>query len=248
MKIYGLIGYPLTHSFSKKYFNEKFEKEGLIQCKYENFPIKSIDELSELIINNKEICGLNVTIPYKEKVIPFLDVIDDNARNIGAVNTIKITRNGKKPVMSGFNTDAYGFEESLKPLINNNVKNALILGTGGASKAVAYVLDKLNIRYFFVTRNPRSNNHFAYSDLNGKIINDCQLIINTSPVGMFPDVNSYPDIPYVYISEKHILYDLIYNPPETLFLQRGKAIGAKTINGLPMLHLQAEKAWEIWNQ
>ncbi len=247
MKIYGLIGYPLTHSFSKNYFNEKFEKDGLIQCKYENFPLKSVDELPGLIHNNKEICGLNVTIPYKEKVIPFLDFLDDNAKNIGAVNTIKIKRNKQKPVLTGFNTDAYGFQESLKPLLNRNINNALILGTGGASKAVAYILGKLNIRYFFVTRNPRSNNHIAYGDLNCKIINDFKLIINTSPVGMFPDSGNFPDIPYDCISEKHILFDLIYNPPETVFLKKGKEKGAKTINGLPMLHLQAEKAWEIWN-
>ncbi len=247
MKLYGLIGYPLSHSFSRKYFSEKFEKEGLLQCRYDNYPLKSVDELPDLITDNEDICGLNVTIPYKEQVMRFMDSLDDNARNIGAVNTIKIIRKKQKPLMIGFNTDAYGFQESLKPFLNKTIKNALILGTGGASKAVAYVLGKLNISYMFVTRNPRNRNHFAYNDINGSVMSNFQLIVNTSPVGMYPDICNFPDIPYECISEKHILFDLIYNPPETVFLKKGKEMGAKIINGLPMLHLQAEKAWEIWN-
>jgi shikimate dehydrogenase len=247
MKLYGLIGYPLTHSFSKKYFNEKFEKEGLTQCKYENYPLKAIDELPDLINNNPEIIGLNVTIPYKEKVLSFLDMLDENARKIGAVNTIKIIRNNLKLSLKGFNTDTYGFYASLKPYLNENIKHALILGTGGASKAVAYILAQLNISFSFVTRTPRSDNHISYTSLSGTMLNEFQLIVNTSPVGMFPAINDYPDIPYGSISKKHILFDLIYNPPETVFLKKGKEMGAQTINGLPMLRLQAEKAWEIWN-
>ncbi len=247
MKQYGLIGYPLTHSFSKKYFNEKFEKEGLAQCRYENYPLKSIDELPELINDNADICGLNVTIPYKEQVLPFLDTIDENAAKIGAVNTIKIIRNKQKPSLHGYNTDAYGFYTSLKPYLNKHIRHALILGTGGASKAIAYVLGQLNINYLFVTRNPRSENHISYSDLCGPVLYNFQLIVNTSPVGMFPDIQSCPDIPYEFISKKHILFDLIYNPPETVFLKKGKDRGALTINGQPMLQYQAEKAWEIWN-
>ncbi|MXV49550.1 shikimate dehydrogenase [Pedobacter sp. HMF7647] len=258
MKKFGLIGYPLSHSFSKGYFTEKFEKEGLDDYSYELFPLKDISDLPELLKKEHHLCGLNVTIPHKIGVMFYLNKIDEAARDIDAVNCIKIVNS--RPVddffsgeissmdvrLEGYNTDAYGFEESLKPLLNNNHKQALVLGNGGAARAVVYVLKKLGISFKVVSRRS-TRNQFSYSEIDENVISDYKLIINTTPLGMSPQTGEYPDIPYQYLTDKHLLYDLIYNPEETLFLKKGKERGASVKNGLEMLHLQAEKSWEIWN-
>ena len=242
MKQFGLIGYPLSHSFSKGYFSEKFQKESIFDCQYDIFPLEKIEDFVELCAQHKNIVGLNVTIPYKEKIIPFLDELDDEAKAIGAVNTIKFT-NGK---MIGYNTDCFGFEMSLKPLLKAHHNSALILGTGGASKAVEYVLKKLGISFQYVSRT-KSSTSISYNDLNSFIIQHSTLIINSTPIGMYPNVDIAPNIPYDAITNQHLLYDLIYNPAETQFLTKGKIRGAQTKNGLEMLYLQAERSWEIWN-
>ncbi len=247
MKLYGLVGFPLSHSFSKQYFAEKFRREKITGCRYENFPLSSLDELPALIENHPELAGLNITIPYKEKVLGLLDSIDENARAIGAVNTISINRLQGKVKLEGYNTDAFGFYASLKPWLDRNMKNALILGTGGASKAVAHVLENLGISCLFVSRHPGSGRQISYAELCGPVLYNFQLVVNTSPVGMYPNADTCPDIPYEFLTEKHLLYDLVYNPPETKFLAKGREMGARTVNGMEMLHLQAEKAWEIWN-
>lgn len=216
-------------------------------CQYENFPMQSTEELPELVAGYPELKGLNVTIPHKEKIISFLDNLDENASAIGAVNTIKIIHDKDKTTLQGYNTDAYGFYTSIKPFIGKNVKNALILGTGGASRAVAYVLKNMGLSCLFVSRHPRSGDHISYEELCGPVLYNFPLVVNTSPVGMYPDEEECPDIPYEFITEKHLLYDLVYNPLETVFLRKGREMGARTINGLKMLYLQAEKAWEIWN-
>lgn len=242
MKQFGLIGYPLSHSFSQKYFTEKFENEHIGGCRYDNFPLTEINEFKDLISNN-DLTGLNVTIPYKQVVMPFLDSVEDEAAAIGAVNTIQF-RNGK---LKGYNTDVYGFVESLMPFIlERSDLKALILGTGGASKAVAYGLKKMHIQYQFVSRTERENT-ITYDALTPELVKQNQLIVNTTPLGMYPNVDEAPKIPYNGITDEHILYDLVYNPVETLFLLKGKEKGAEIKNGLEMLHLQAEKAWEIWN-
>ncbi|HRH56964.1 MAG TPA: shikimate dehydrogenase [Chitinophagales bacterium] len=242
MKQFGLIGYPLSHSFSKGYFSEKFQKESIFDCQYDIFPLEKIEDFVELCAQHKNIVGLNVTIPYKEKIIPFLDELDDEAKAIGAVNTIKFT-NGK---MIGYNTDCFGFEMSLKPLLKAHHSSALILGTGGASKAVEYVLKKLGISFQYVSRT-KSSTSISYNDVNSFIIQHSTLIINSTPIGMYPNVDIAPNIPYDAITNQHLLYDLIYNPAETQFLTEGKIRGAQTKNGLEMLYLQAERSWEIWN-
>ncbi|MFH0865674.1 MAG: shikimate dehydrogenase [Bacteroidota bacterium] len=247
MNIYGLIGYPLTHSLSAQYFSEKIFRENIHDCRYELFPLKNISELESLVRKNIGLKGLNITIPYKESVLPYLTSIDNVAKEIGAVNTIKII-DSKNFILHGCNTDAFGFEESLKPLLKNDQKKALILGSGGASKAVAYVLKKLGVQYFFVTRTKKNNSDFLlYNEISEDIISSHTLIINATPVGMFPEMNTAPDIPFHLISRKHILYDLVYNPSETLFMKCGIEQGAIVKNGLEMLYLQAEKSWEIWN-
>jgi shikimate dehydrogenase len=242
MKQYGLIGYPLSHSFSKGYFSEKFSKEKITDSNYEIYPIETIQYFEALCQSHPNFIGLNVTIPYKEQVIPFLDALDEEAKSIGAVNTIKF-ENGKK---IGYNSDCYGFERSIKPFLQTHHKEALILGTGGASKAVEYVLKKLGIQFQYVSR-AKSERAISYNDLNEEIIQKSTIIINTSPVGMYPNVTAAPPIPYEFIGEKHLLYDLVYNPEETLFLKNGKTKGAQVKNGLEMLYLQAERSWEIWN-
>ncbi|MBN2481651.1 MAG: shikimate dehydrogenase [Bacteroidales bacterium] len=247
MKGYGLIGLPITHSFSKQFFTKKFRKESLFDCYYENFPIETIDRLHDLITGHPELAGLNVTIPYKETILSFLNDLDDEAREIGAVNTVKIYRPERTYRLKGFNTDAYGFEASIIPFLKPSHRNALILGTGGASKAVAFVLKKHNIRTTFVSRNPVRQGQISYKDLSPEIFSEAQIIVNTSPVGMYPDTGSFPDIPYHELTPGHILYDLIYNPAITRFLEKGKSKGATVFNGMKMLQLQAERAWEIWN-
>ncbi len=245
---YGLIGYPLSHSFSAQYFSEKFYREGIHDVRFELFPLTDLNKLPELIKITPELQGLSVTIPYKESVIQYLNSIDPLAENIGAVNCIRITRN-EDISLKGFNTDIFGFEESLKPLLQKQHQKAIILGTGGASKAVAFVLKKLNIQFISVTRNTnKSPNALNYSDLTKDIISSHTLIVNTTPAGMFPNINEAPEIPYQFLTNEHLLFDLVYNPTETLFMKKGIEKGATVSNGLQMLYLQAEKSWQIWNE
>ena len=245
-KSYGLIGYPLTHSFSKKYFNDKFEKQNITDSEYNLYPIEDIALLPQLIKNNPSLAGLNVTIPYKETVIPFLNELDPVAKAIGAVNCIKIEA-GK---LTGYNTDAFGFRQSIKPFLESQHERALILGTGGASKAVNYILKEIGIDCYFVTREKdhKMPNTFSYDELNEYIISSFKLIINTTPVGMHPNMNDAPPLLYGSVGKGHLLYDLVYNPIETEFLKRGKEHGASVVNGLSMLHQQADEAWRIWNK
>lgn len=247
MKRYGLLGYPLTHSFSKRYFTDKFEKEN-IDSTYENFEIDSIDKFHGIIKNNPEIIGLNVTIPYKEQVIPFLDELNDSAREIGAVNTIQVKRGESGTQLKGFNTDTFGFEASLKPHLKEHHKKALILGTGGASKALKYVLTKLGIDFISASIEELKNNEIRYEDIDEKIIAERLLIINATPLGTFPKINACANIPYEFITKKHLLFDLVYNPEITQFMQKGLDKGATVKNGYEMLLGQAEKAYEIWNE
>lgn len=246
MPVFGLIGKSLGHSFSKKYFEEKFIKEGLSGYSYQNFELPTIQEFNATL-KTTALTGVNVTIPYKEEIIPFLDELDSDAKEIGAVNTIVISTINGKPHTKGYNTDIYGFQQSIKPFLNSNHQRALILGTGGASKAVAFALNALGIDYLFATRTPSQSNHIAYEDINDIVLKHFLFIVNTTPVGTFPNTEEAPSIPYHYLTPKHFLYDLVYNPSETLFLKKGKEHGCLTQNGLDMLKLQAEAAWEIWN-
>ena len=243
MKTYGLIGKNIDYSFSRSFFKKKFELEKL-NCDYKNFDIDNIDKFLSILKINKKINGLNVTIPYKETIIPFLDEIDFEAQKIGAVNTIKIKNNK----LIGYNTDHYGFAKTIIPYLNNNHNSALILGTGGASKAVNFALNKLKIRSQFVSRDPKLNKHLSYNCLTKDIIKNNTIIINCTPIGTYPNIKDSPDIPYKHITQDHILFDLIYNPAQTKFLEKGFQAKAQTINGLRMLELQAEKSWEIWNK
>jgi shikimate dehydrogenase len=239
---FGLVGKNISYSFSKGYFGAKFEKLNLEDCSYDNLDFQNIEDFPKFIKQNPTISGLNVTIPYKEAIIPFLDKLSKRAIEIGAVNTIKITKSGK---LKGFNTDYIGFQKSIEPLLNVNHKKALILGTGGASKAVAYALKQLEIPYLFVSRNDIGD-AIGYNQINEKTFEEFQIIINCTPVGTFPNTNSCPEIPYEYFTTNHLAFDLIYNPAETLFLKKAKEQGAIVKNGLEMLTLQAEKSWDIW--
>jgi shikimate dehydrogenase len=254
MRKFGLIGYPLGHSFSKKYFTEKFIRENISDCQYENYPLTDIDLLSELISNNSDIYGLNVTIPYKSAVIKYLDFIDDQARSVGAVNVLKLNRSGNKVVLKGFNSDIDGFRDSILPYLGDKVSNALVLGTGGGAKAVCYVLGKLGIKITSVdivkqksVGNSRDCSILKYSEITDDILISNQLIVNTTPLGMFPDIHRKPDLNYSCLNYSHILFDLVYNPELTSFLIAGKEQGCTIISGINMLYGQAEKAWEIWN-
>lgn len=242
MSKFGLIGKNIDYSFSKKFFSEKFESENLPHS-YQNFDIPSMDFFKEIISETIDLKGLNVTIPYKESIIPHLDFLDETAKKIGAVNAIKISEEKK---LTGYNTDFYGFQKSLEKFLPLQQKTALILGTGGASKAIAYALENLGFDFKIVSRT-ESLNTISYESLNKSIIENHLLIVNCTPLGTFPNIHEYPAIPYQFITENHILFDLIYNPAETEFLKQGKMLGAKTANGLRMLEFQAEKAWEIWN-
>ena len=243
-KRFGLLGRNISYSFSKGYFTDKINCENFAGCTYENFDIPEITAFPEVIKNTSDLKGMNVTIPYKETVIPFLDKLSKKAELIGAVNTIKIT---KKVKMKGYNTDYYGFKKSLEPLLEPHHKKALILGTGGASKGVAFALDELDIPYTFVSREAKENG-IDYDRINATTFDNYQIIINATPVGTSPNVEAFPLIPYEYFTEKHIAYDLIYNPAETQFLKKAKQHGAQIKNGLDMLIFQAEKAWKIWNK
>ena len=240
-KIYGLVGRELSHSFSKSFFENKFQSLN-IDSVYENFEIETITQIEDVFAVS-DLAGLNVTIPYKEAVIPMLDELDESAKSVGAVNCIQI-KNGKHV---GYNTDVFGFRQMIKPFLESHHERALILGKGGAAKAVAHVLNELGLTVFFVTRNPKEENDFSYHDINEAMINSCGIIVNTTPVGMFPDTENAPAIPYEFLSDINLVVDLIYNPKETLFMKKAKSFGANSINGETMLHQQAEKSWEIWN-
>lgn len=244
-QLYGLLGRNISYSFSREYFTRKFEQLGLTEHQYVNFDIAEISELPHILKREKEsLRGFNVTIPYKQDVFTYLDDVAPDAQKIGAVNVVKVFADGH---LEGYNTDVIGFENSLKPLLKLHHKKALILGTGGAAKAVAFVLGKLQIGYLFVSRNAGSSNSIRYDQLDEKILEEYTIIINTTPLGTFPETEKYPAIPYEFIHSGHLLYDLIYNPAETTFLKKGKEQGAVVKNGLEMLELQAEAAWEIWN-
>jgi len=245
MKQFGLIGFPLGHSFSKKFFTEKFEREN-IDARYDLYELQDISEFVALK-DKPELSGLNVTIPYKEQVMPFLNELDETAAKIGAVNVIKFIRSEGKLVLKGYNSDAIGFENSLKPFIQPYHKKALILGTGGASKAIDYTLHKLGIETTFVSRSAKSD-MLTYRQLTAEIMADYSVIVNASPVGTFPHSDECPDIPYQFLTDKHLLFDVVYNPAQTLFLKKGKEQGAQGLNGEGMLIGQAVAAWEIWNE
>ncbi len=247
MKYFGLIGFPLSHSFSKGYFTEKFAREGIRDCQYENYPIEHIGLLPELLADIPGLAGLNVTIPYKKQVIALLDELDDEAEQVGAVNTIAFIKQGGCSYLRGYNTDVFGFRMSISPLMRPHYRKAIILGTGGSSKAVAFVLESMGLEVSFVSRNPAGEKQISYAQLNQEMITHSQVIINTSPVGMYPKISDCPEIPYEFLTPDHLLFDLIYNPSETRFLERGKQRGAQIMNGLQMLHLQAERSWDIWN-
>ena len=245
MKNFGIIGNPLVQSFSQKYFSAYFE-ENKIAAQYELYPLNNISEFEDLIKKVK-LSGLNVTIPYKTQVMQYLDELDDTAEKIGAVNVIKFIRNNDKTILKGYNSDAIGFENSLIPFLKDEHKNALILGTGGASKAVLYVLKKLGINTTYVSRKA-SEGILTYDQLDKNIIQENLLIVNTTPLGMYPKVDACPNIPYQYLTKKHLLYDVIYIPETTLFMQKANEMGATTVNGLDMLYGQAVAAWKIWNE
>lgn len=248
MKTYGLIGHRLGYSFSRNFFSEKFAKENRPDCEYVNFELDSIDEFPGVFEQGKDICGLNCTIPYKQQIMQFLDEIDPEATQVGAVNTVKIIWNDGKRSLKGFNTDVFGFENSLRPMLQEKHKKALILGTGGASKAIKHVLNKLGIEFISASiEETLFEMEIRYQEITTELLKEYLIIIHATPIGTFPNVDNCPDIPYQGITSDHVLFDLVYNPEETLFLKKGKENGAKTKNGLEMLHLQAIRAWEIWD-
>jgi len=247
-RVFKLIGFPLEHSWSRGFFSQKFEDEAIDDAVYENFPLQDISSFPDLIHENERIAGLNVTIPHKQNIIRYLDELDPTAEKVGAVNTIKVQRDAGRLKLIGFNTDVVGFESSLQ---GNNVYldcKALILGSGGASKAVRFVLEKHNCPYLVVSRTQKDKSTITYHQITKQLVSKHKLIINTTPLGMFPNIESYPEIPYHSLTPEHILFDLVYNPTETVFLKKGKEAGSKTINGLGMLQLQALESWRIWNE
>ena len=245
MDKYGLIGYPLGHSFSVNYFNQKFADEG-INAKYINFEIPDVEQIIEVVSAHPELRGLNVTIPYKERIIEFLDQLSPEARAIGAVNVIRVTHDGGKIHMKGFNSDVIGFTQSIEPMLESYHKKALVLGTGGASKAVCYGLKSLGIEPVCVSRYERPNT-ICYCNITPEVVHEYNVIVNCTPLGMFPRTNECPQLPYEALDERNILYDLVYNPDTTLFMKRGAEHGAQVKNGLEMLLLQAFASWEMWN-
>ena len=246
MRKLGLIGYPLGHSFSKKYFSEKFANENIIDCQYDNYPLTAIEQLPDLIKDNPTLTGLNVTIPYKSSVIKYLDSIEVQAEAVGAVNVLKISRNNEGLTIKGFNSDIDGFRNSISPYLSGRVKNALVLGNGGGAKAVCYVLKELGIKITSVDIE-KIEGVITYSDITDELLLNNPLIVNTTPLGMFPNINTCPDINYNSLTRDHILFDLVYNPELTVFLAKGRERGSTIISGIKMLYGQAEKAWEIWN-
>jgi shikimate dehydrogenase len=246
MRKFGLIGYPLGHSFSKQYFADKFSREKIVDCSYENYPISDISQLPDIINSEPELCGLNVTIPYKTQIIRFLDFIAKEAEEIGAVNVIKIKREKNKTLLYGYNSDYIGVSDSLKQHLDNKIERALILGAGGASKAVYYALKNAGLTVQFVSIENETG-ILPYSELTPDILSTTQLIVNTTPLGMFPNVETFPDIDYQCLGSEHILFDLVYNPEITTFLQKGIERGCTIVTGSKMLISQAERAWQIWN-
>ena len=244
MRLYGLIGFPLGHSFSKKYFTEKFEREGLADCAYELFPIGSLSELPQLIKDHPTLQGLNVTVPYKKTVLEYLDSTVTIPDGLTACNCIRI----ENARLTGYNTDWIGFEKSLTPILKDHHKKALVLGQGGSAEAVVFVLKKHQISYHIVSRSLHDAASYTYRDINEEIIRDHQLIINTTPLGMYPHMESCPELPYQFITDRHLLFDLVYNPAKTLFLEKGEERGAEIKNGEEMLGIQAEENWKIWNK
>lgn len=247
MDTYGIVGNPLVQSFSPRFFAEKFHRES-IDAEYLKFEIPEITSFTEIISANPNLKGLNITIPYKEKIIPLLDELDSQAKEIGAINVVKVTRENGQVKLIGYNSDIIGFQNSIAPLIKKDIhKRALILGTGGASKAVAKGLENLGLEYIFVSRT-KKDGQFTYEALDKNIFGEYTVIVNASPLGTFPDVDAAPDIPYQYLTSNHLLYDLVYNPAETKFLRLGREKGATIKNGAEMLELQALAAWDIWNR
>lgn len=244
MKTYGLIGFPLSHSFSQNYFTAKFQNERIVDCRYEAYPIRSIEEIKTLIRSDCRLMGLNVTIPYKQSVLSFLDNTDRIPAGLSACNCISI-KDGK---LIGYNTDVTGFERSLLPNLQTYHTNALVLGNGGAAEAIKFVLNKLKINHKLVSRKNHRDADLTYNELGESVIKEHTLIINSTPLGTYPDINECPDIPYGFLTDQHFLYDLVYNPEKTLFLQKGEAAGAQIKNGYEMLVLQAEESWRIWNE
>ena len=244
-KVFGLLGKNISYSFSRGYFAKKFEALDLKKHHYKNFDIQEISDFPSIIKKEEFLEGMNVTIPYKEEVIQYLDKLDKTAAKIGAVNTIKFTKRGN---LKGYNTDVVGFENSISPYLKKHHKYALILGTGGASKAIAYALKKNKIKYKFVSRNPSEKKEISYQDLTEEILNKYDVIINCTPIGTSPDTHLSPNIPYQFLTEKHLLFDLIYNPEVSTFLSKGKEKGAAIKNGYEMLEMQAEESWRIWNE
>lgn len=242
MPEFGLVGKTLGHSFSKQYFEEKFRKEGL-NYTFENFELLSIEEIRE-VFSIPDLKGISITIPYKEQIIPYLDSLSEEAKVIGAVNCVRISKNKQK---TGYNTDAFGFHQMIKPFLTNEHERAMILGTGGASKAVAYVLKNIGLDVIWISRNPLKEKEFSYDAANEHMLRACKVVVNCTPVGTFPDVDKCVPFPFDYLTDKHLCIDLIYNPEETRFLKESGLQGATTLNGLSMLKEQANKAWEIWN-
>lgn len=246
MRKYGLIGYPLSHSFSKKYFTEKFLSEHIFDCSYENYSLENLNSFLELVASDGDLCGLNITIPFKSEIIRFLDFLTPEAEEIGAVNVVKISRHDGQITLHGYNSDVTGIKDTLLPFIRDGVKNALVLGTGGSSRAVCYVLKKFGLKVSLVSRE-RKPDVLRYSDVDSLVLERNQLIINTTPLGMFPNIETMPEINYKILNRNHILFDLVYNPELTSFLKMGVEQGCSVISGIKMLHSQAEKSWEIWN-
>lgn len=246
MKLYGLIGYPLSHSISSRFFKEKFATEGIDDCQYQNFELSDLTLLPDLIINNEHLCGLNITIPFKIAVLPYIHKLSEEAKEIGAVNTIKINRINNNYSLEGYNTDAYAFFTTLAPLLKNNHKKAIILGTGGAAKAAAFSLKKLNIEYRFISRTADKPNTSKYNQIPELLQNGHNIIINATPVGMHPNIKDFPNLPYHLITSEFIVYDMIYNPELTKLLKLAAQQGANIINGKAMLIEQAQQSWNIW--
>lgn len=247
MRKYGLIGYPLGHSFSKSYFKKKFENEGIVDAVYDNYAIEDVDQFEDLYKNDPDLKGLNVTIPYKETIIPHLDVLSAGAREIQAVNTICLCTKTGKFVKVGHNTDITGFRKSLEEQLDDMPDKAMVLGTGGSSKAVTFVLEEMEAEVVKVSSSGKSG-AISYDQISPELISGCKLIVNTTPLGMHPETDAYPPIPYEYLGKDHLLFDLVYNPEVTRFMQNGLDRGARVVNGYDMLVYQAEAAWEIWNR
>jgi shikimate dehydrogenase len=246
-RLFGLIGFPLSHSWSKKFFEKKFKDEAIADASYELFPLENICKLTELIQNNPDLKGLNVTIPYKQQVIRFINHLDEVAEAVNAVNTILVRNTHGTTELLGYNTDVYGFQHSLQPLLKPHHRKALILGTGGAAQAAAFVFTRLGIEFSFVSRSPGIQKSLTYNQLDADLMEAHQLIVNATPTGMFPAVHACPPIPYQLLNSGHLLFDMVYNPETTLFMKHGISAGAEVKSGLEMLHLQALRSWKIWN-